>query len=106
MGTSCLCGGVLKTTKKALFGLGTLILALVCCFDTASAQPVLTATPSSLTFTTPAGVVPPSQSFTITSSVATTVNLTGFPSWIQFSPTNGATPLTVTVSIAPGAPVN
>jgi uncharacterized protein (TIGR03437 family) len=103
--TSCLCGGVLKTTKKTLFGLGTLMLALVCCLDTASAQ-TLTASPASLTFTTPAGVVPPSQSFTIMSSAATTVNLTGFPGWIQFSPTNGATPLMVTVSIAPGAPVN
>jgi len=73
--------------------------------DTAGAQ-TLTASPASLTFTTPAGVTPPSQTVTISSNVATTVTLTSFPGWIQFSPANGSTPLVVTVSIGAGAPVN
>jgi uncharacterized protein (TIGR03437 family) len=93
----------LKTTKKTLFGLGTLMLAVVCCLDTASAQ-TLAASPSMLTFTSPSGLTP--QVLTISSSSQTTVNITSFPSWIQFSPSTGTTPLMVTVSIGPGAPAN
>jgi uncharacterized protein (TIGR03437 family) len=93
----------LKTIKKTVFGLGMLMAALVCCLDTASAQ-TLTASPSALMFTTPAGVTPAPQSFTVSSSPATTVSVSSFPSWVQVSPTSGPTPLTVTVSIGANAP--
>ncbi len=98
----------MKTTKKALYGLGTLTLVLVCCLDTASAQ-TLTSTPSSVTFTTPSGVTPPSQQITITSSAgATPVTLSPFSagSWLLVSPASGTTPLTVTLSVGPSAPTS
>ncbi len=75
------------------------MLALVCCLDTASAQ-TLTVNPTTLTFSGSSGA----QSFTIMSSVATTVNLSSFPSWIQLNQTTGTTPMTVIVTIGAGAP--
>ncbi|HEY6392362.1 MAG TPA: hypothetical protein VIX89_13840, partial [Bryobacteraceae bacterium] len=88
-------------------GLGMLMLALVCCLDTASAQ-TLTASPSSITFNTPSGVTPPSQMLTISSTSTTPLVLTTFSAgnWLQATPTTGNTPLNVIVSVGPNAPTS
>jgi trimeric autotransporter adhesin len=76
------------------------MLTLVCCLDTASAQ-TLTVSPVKLTFN---GSTPGTQSFSVTSSAATTVNLSTFPTWIQLNQTTGTTPMTFFVTIGAGAP--
>jgi hypothetical protein len=98
----------LKTTKKTLFGLGTLVLALVCCLDTASAQ-TFTSSPPSVTFNTTPGVTPPSQVITISSvptGTAIVVSTAPTPTWLQVSPASGTTPLNVTLSVGANAPTS
>src|SRR2546430_362042 len=105
MRTSCFCGGVLKTTKKTLFGLGMLMLALVCSLDTASAQ-TITASSTNVIFNTTPGVTPPAQQITIMSSSGVTpVTLSTFgANWLQVTPLSGSTSLVVTLSVGSNAP--
>lgn len=97
----------MRTAQKALFYLTTMLPALLCCFDTASAQSnTLTASPSQLTFNTQPGVTPVPQSLLVSSSSGTTsisVATSGNP-WLFVSPLGGTTPLSLTVSVGAGAP--
>jgi len=98
-------------TRKSLFCLGTLLLALVCCFDTAYAQNnTLTCSPCFLTFSAQGGVVsPPSQTVLITSQpgpVNVTVTTTSTGNWLIASPGSGTTALSLTVSVGAGGPAS
>src|SRR5215472_15392065 len=80
-----------------------MLLALVCCFDTARAQTnPLSANPSALTFNTQTGVTPAAQTVLLTSSSGPlSVSVTAFSGnfWLVVSPSSGTTPLSLTVSI-------
>ncbi|MFN7921626.1 MAG: malectin domain-containing carbohydrate-binding protein [Bryobacteraceae bacterium] len=67
----------------------------------ASASPVITLNPASLTFSS-SGSNPPSQSFAITNTGGGTLNwsASGLPSWLSFNPTSGTAPTTVTANVS------
>jgi uncharacterized protein (TIGR03437 family) len=70
---------------------------------TVNAAPQLTVTPAALTFAYQiGGTVPAAQSFAV-SSGSTVLNFIATPpgSWVQLSPTSGATPATVQVTVNP-----
>ena len=87
-----------------------LTTALLCCFDTAGAQTTtLAATPPQLTFNTQTGVTPTAQSVVLSSSVSPvslTVSAYSDNNWLIVTPTSGASPLTISVSIGSGAPTS
>ena len=93
----------MQNAQKSLVCLASLLVAVVCFSDTALAQNVtLTANPSQLTFSAPAGLSP--QTLIITSSSgSTSVALSTISSnnWLTVTPTSGTTPLQVTVSVNP-----
>jgi uncharacterized protein (TIGR03437 family) len=99
-----------KNVEKSLFRMGTLLLAVVCCFDSARAQSTtLSSNPSQLTFNTQTGVTTPSQNVLVTSSPASAnVNVSAFSAnnWLIVTPSSGNTPLQLTVSIGPTAPTS
>lgn len=100
----------MKTVEKSLFFVGSLLLAVVCCFDSAQAQSTtLAANPSQLTFNTQSGVTTPAQTVLVTSapgSVNVTVTTFSANNWLQATPASGSTPLSLTVSIGPSAPTS
>ena len=92
-----------------LFSLG-LITAALCCLDTADAQTnAVVATPQQLTFNTQTGVTTPSQTILLSSASGTpNVSISAYSDtgWLIATPSSGAAPLIVTVSIASGAPTS
>jgi uncharacterized protein (TIGR03437 family) len=99
-----------KTIERSLFGMATLVVALVCCLNSAQAQSTtLSANPSQLTFNTQNGVTTPAQSVLVTSapsSVSVTVSAFSANNWLIVTPSTGNTPLALTVSIGPSAPTS
>ena len=98
----------MNTSYKFLFRLMAVLAAVLGCIDTAQAQgnSTLSAFPSQLTFN---GVNAPAQPLQITNATGS-VNVTISPfsnnNWLIVSPTSGATPLTVSVSVGPTAPAS
>jgi glucose/arabinose dehydrogenase/regulation of enolase protein 1 (concanavalin A-like superfamily) len=73
-----------------------------------SGSPVLSASPSMLTFTTTAGNSPASQSIAVANTGVGTMNWTavpsaGTPAWLTVSPTSGSGNGTITVSVSSAA---
>ncbi len=99
----------MKKTGLMLFTLG-LITAALCCVDTADAQTnAVVATPQQLTFNTQTGVTTPSQTILLSSASGTpnvSISAISDTGWLIATPSSGATPLIVTVSIASGAPTS
>ncbi len=100
----------MKIAEKSLFFVGSVLLAVVCCFDSAQAQSTtLAANPSQLTFNTQSGVTTPAQNVLVNStpgSVNVTVTSFSANNWLQVTPAGGNTPLSLTVSIGPSAPTS
>ena len=100
----------MKIIEKSSLRLGIMLLALLCSFDTASAQNnTLSANPQQLTFNTQTGVTPTPQTLLVSSSSGTAnVSVSAFSNhnWLVVSPTSGNTPLSLTVSVGAGAPTS
>lgn len=100
----------MKLAEPVLFSVG-IIVATLCCLDTARAQPnALAATPQQLTFNTHTGVTTPVQSVLISAANGGAVNLSvetfSDTNWLTVTPLSGTTPLLLTVSIGAGAPTS
>jgi len=99
---------VVKTNMKTLVCTLVLPLAVLCSLDTARAQnATLTANPPQVTFNTQNGVTTPAQSVQVSSSISpVSVNVTAFSTnnWLKVTPSSGATPLTLSLSVGSGAP--
>ena len=97
-----------KLTHKPFLLLGTILLVLVCWFDTAQAQNnTLSANPSQLTFNAQGSAVPPDQGMLVSSSdgpVNVTVAVLPANSWLSVNATAGTTPFVLVVSIGAGVP--
>ncbi len=95
----------MQNAEKSLLCLGAVLVALLCCSDTARAQDnTLSTNPPQLTFTAQTGSTPPTQTLTINSSTGpTNVTVSAFSDngWLKVTPTSGKTPLPVTVSVNP-----
>jgi len=99
-----------KIAKYPLFSVG-IIVATLCCLDTARAQSsALVATPQQLTFNTHTGTTTPVQSVLISSASGGTANLSietfSDANWLIVTPLAGTTPLLLTVSIGADAPTS
>ncbi|MBZ5610477.1 MAG: hypothetical protein LAP38_19625 [Acidobacteriia bacterium] len=98
----------MKSTEKSLVYAGVLLLGLMGCFDTARAQNnTLTANPTQLTFNTQQGVTPTPQTVLVSYSggaASVTVSTFSNNNWLVATPSSGTTPLSVSISIGPGAP--
>ena len=95
----------MKNLGKSSFILGTLLAALLCLSDTASAQNgTLTSNPPQLTFSSQGGTTPAAQTITITSSagaVNISVSASSRNNWLTVTPPIGTTPVQLTVSVNP-----
>lgn len=99
----------MKRTAPLLFPLG-LIVATLCCVDTADAQTnAVVAMPQQLTFNTQTGVTTSPQSILLTSATGSanvTVTAYSDTGWLSVTPQSGTTPLVLSVSIGAGAPTS
>ncbi len=95
----------MQNARKSLACLGAVLVALVCCSDTARAQDgTLVSNPPQLTFNAQTGTTPPSQTVTITSTTGpTNISVSAFSGshWLSVTPTSGTTPLQLTVTVNP-----
>ena len=94
-------------TVRLPLTLGAIAVALVCSLAIANAQTnALAANPPDLTFINQGGVNPAPQSVLISSSSPVGVTATAFSdtNWLVVAPSSGTTPVSLTVSIAAGAP--
>ena len=97
---------LVQNNRKSLVCLSTLLAGLVCFSDTARAQNgTISVNPPQLTFSGPTGTTPAPQMLNVTSSAgAAGVTVAAFTSdggWLTVTPTNGTTPLQLTVSVNP-----
>lgn len=97
---------VVKNHALSLFLVVSSLMLSLGCFDTAQAQNTPTANPSQLTFQTQTFVTTPSQTVLVTSNAPVSVGVTAVSpgNWLLVTPSGGATPLSLTVSIGPIVP--
>lgn len=99
----------MKNTRSLLFPLGV-IVATLCCFDTADAQTnAVVATPQQLTFNTQTGVTTPAQTILLSSASGTANFIATAHSdtnWLTVSSSSNTTPAVLTVSIGSSAPTS